>query len=115
MSWRLVGPTFIALAIIVSTIVAQLVPASVPFVLAGPILMAGSLLAVAWVDHRRFAGPQAIVGGALILGAAVVLAGALSARRDPASVAQNMWLYGTAVGASMSLTLGRGCRRDPPQ
>jgi len=115
LSWRVLGPSIVALGILVSSVAARVVPAEGPAVLVGPALMAALLIAVAVVDRRRFGGSRAVIGGAVILAFAVLLAGTLSARRDPGSVAEKMWLYGAAAGASMSLTLGRGVAPEPPE
>ena len=111
MKWRLWGPMLLALGIVVSSTVAARVPAAMPQAMAGPALMALVLLIVAGLDRWRFGGPWSVLAGAAILAAAILLAGALTARRDPTQVVERMWLYGAGAGAVLSLVLGRGGSR----
>ena len=108
MKWRWIGPIILASGIICSTVAANLASDSRWLVLAGPLGMAITLLAVAAIDHRWYGASRARVVAALILGGAIVLAGLIVAQRDPSRVARSLPIFGGVSAVLIGANLGQG-------
>lgn len=112
MKWHWIGPIILAAGVISSTVVAKLASGSRWLVLAGPLVMAIAMLAVATIDHRLYGASRARVWAALILGGAFLLAGLIVAQRDPALVVMNLPIFGGASAVLIGANLRKGAQSE---
>lgn len=82
--WPAVGPSLlVGIGIIVSTLVAVLTAESGWWVLAGPLLLAGTFVSADILDSRLKGVPSGPSWAAVLLGSTFLLAGSMVAWRDP--------------------------------
>lgn len=112
--WADLGPSLVVgTGIIVSTLVAVLTAESGWLVLAGPLLMALTVVSADVLQSRLRGGSSGPSVAALLLGGAFLLAGVIVAFREPSLVATLI----PVIGSSASITLLRpgagrkACRR----
>ncbi len=102
----LVPSLLLGLGVIGATAVSVLTPESLPWALAGPLLLAGTLVAAAAVRARM--GTRAYAAP-MILGGAIVAAGALLALADPAFVPAMMPILGACAAMGLLPVRERAC------
>jgi len=97
---RGLGPILLlAAGIIVSTVVAWLLPHSAWLALVGPVIMAATLVGASALFPRPSGVRRRAIRQALFLGAALLLAGVIVIRQDPALLASLLPIFGGGAAA----------------
>ncbi len=106
---RILPSLVLALGILAATGIAVLAPETGWLVLAGPLALAGSVVAASVLQHRLLPGSQTSLRVGIALGAIFFVAAVIVALRDPTQVASIIPILGG--GAVVVLSPGR-CARE---
>ena len=102
--WPDLGPSvLVGAGIIVSTFIAVQTTESTWWVMAGPLVLAGTFVGADVMDSRLRGESSAPTWGALLLGVVFVLAGVIVALRDPSLVKTLVAVIGPATWVTVLL------------